>query len=174
MNQISKSYSCNPQDEEIETPSSQNLIVQSCLIEQNTFDHLNDKSPFTKPVSGASFISSFVEESKRLSLKTLSDGGSFDDEDTTDDNNDELNRIQSELQEVVDKIDESIKGCNDIIVKDESEPNAQSELLVTSPEKTEQLEAETVGDSSVCRKLSEFGVTAAAEMMEHLSLGKRR
>ena len=109
-----------------------------------------------------------------MSLKTLSDGGSFDDEDTTDDNNDELNRIQSELQEVVDKIDESIKGCNDIIVKDESEPNAQSELLVTSPEKTELLEAEAVVDSSVCRKLSEFGVTAAAEMMEHLSLGKRR
>ena len=68
------------------------------------------------------------EESKRLSLKTLSDGGSFDDDDDQDiEKVTELHKIQSELQEVVDKIDLSIKEGQDDdgVIKEESETTTE-------------------------------------------------
>ena len=56
-----------------------------------------------------SYISSLIEEeeSKRLSIKSLSDGGSLED-DCDSDNEIQLHKIQSELQQVVEKIDQSL------------------------------------------------------------------
>ena len=84
----------------------QQVVVQSCLIEQNNVDPYYDKTPEIK--NSRTYISSLIEEeeSKRLSIKSLSDGGSLEEEDTHKEM--ELHKIQSELQEVVEKIDRSL------------------------------------------------------------------
>ena len=81
-------------------------MVQSCLIEQNSVDPYSDKN--LDPKKSRSYISSLIEEeeSRRLSIKSLSDGGSLEDCDT--DKEMELHKIQSELQQVVEKIDQSL------------------------------------------------------------------
>ena len=70
-------------------------------------------------------------------MKTLSDGGSFDEDDATDDDDDDLQKvneickIQSELQEVVEKIDQSIREGhenNATAIKNESETTIEPEL----------------------------------------------
>ena len=54
------------------------IIINSCLIEQNTVDLSNLSSPVTrekeKQFPQPNFMASFVEESKMTDLKTLSDG----------------------------------------------------------------------------------------------------
>ena len=64
-------------------------------------------------------------------MKTLSDGGSFDDDDDVNEDVEkvtELHKIQSELQEVVDKIDLSIKEGHDGVIKEESETTIDCKL----------------------------------------------
>ena len=107
-----------------------------------------------------------------MSLKTLSDGGSLE-EDDTDADQEQLNKIQSELQDVVDKIDESINDCHSFI--EPTEENATLQHLskdsdLTPCEKSDsQPEAEDV--PTVRHKISELGVTAA-EMLEQWSIGE--
>lgn len=62
-----------------------------------------------KSRNSRSYISSLIEEeeSRRLSIKSLSDGGSLE-EDCDTDKKIELHKIQSELQQVVEKIDQSL------------------------------------------------------------------
>lgn len=107
-----------------------------------------------------------------MSLKTLSDGGSLEDDDT-DNDQEQLNKIQSELQDVVNEIDESIKGCDDFIGHTEENTTVQQlskESELTSCEKSEAMpEAEDV--PAVRHKISELGVTAA-DMLEQWSLGE--
>ena len=82
-------------------------MVQSCLIEQNSVDPYSDKN--LDPKKSRSYISSLIEEeeSRRLSIKSLSDGGSLE-EDCDTEKEMELHKIQSELQQVVEKIDQSL------------------------------------------------------------------
>ena len=82
-------------------------MLQSCLIEQNSVDPYSDKIQDSK--KSRTYISSLIEEeeSRRLSIKSLSDGGSFEEECDTDKEM-ELHKIQSELQQVVEKIDQSL------------------------------------------------------------------
>ena len=82
-------------------------MLQSCLIEQNSVDPYSDKILDSK--KSRTYISSLIEEeeSRRLSIKSLSDGGSFEEECDTDKEM-ELHKIQSELQQVVEKIDQSL------------------------------------------------------------------
>ena len=82
-------------------------MLQPCLIEQNSVDPYSDKILDSK--KSRTYISSLIEEeeSRRLSIKSLSDGGSFEEECDTDKEM-ELHKIQSELQQVVEKIDQSL------------------------------------------------------------------
>ena len=108
------------------------------------------------------------EGSKRLSLKTLSDGGSFDDDDEDIEKVTELHKIQSELQEVVDKIDLSIKEGHDGVIKEESETTIDCELPET--ERSSRPSSEHV----VRGKKSDDTDTGAppSDMLGQLSLGK--
>ena len=106
----------------------QQLVVQPCLLtlaspDPYSVDKLGDKG------KRGSYISTFVEEegeqSGRHSLKTLSDGGSLDDDGDDDDKDErvtELHKIQSELQEVVEKIDASISETQEARGRDEELP----------------------------------------------------
>ena len=136
---------------------------------------VRDKEIFPKKLS---YISSFVrdEESKRLSLKTLSDGGSFDDDDDDDDEDlekvTELNKIQSELQEVVDKIDESIRETNhDTAIKEESETTIEFEL--PKSERSHLLKKpDSVGADDGTRGHMAPGHCGTGDMLGAFSLGK--
>ena len=107
------------------------------------------------------------EGSTRLSLKTLSDGGSFDDDEDIEKVT-ELHKIQSELQEVVDKIDLSIKEGHDGVIKEESETTIDCELPET--ERSSRPSSEHV----VRGKKSDDADTGAppSDMLGQLSLGK--
>ena len=115
----------------------QQLVVQPCLLTlaspdpysgadtlgNKLGDNLGDKG------KRSSYISTFVEEegeqSGRHSLKTLSDGGSLDDDGDDDDKDErvtELHKIQSELQEVVEKIDASISETQEARGRNEDLP----------------------------------------------------
>ena len=114
----------------------QQLVVQPCLLTlaspdpysvDKLGDTLGDKIGYKGKRS--SYISTFVEEegeqSGRHSLKTLSDGGSLDDDGDDDDKDErvtELHKIQSELQEVVEKIDASISETQEARGRDEELP----------------------------------------------------
>ena len=108
----------------------QQLVVQPCLLtlaspDPYSVDKLGDK--LGDRGKRGSYISTFVEEegeqSGRHSLKTLSDGGSLDDDDDDKDERvTELHKIQSELQEVVEKIDASISETQEARGRDEELP----------------------------------------------------
>ena len=108
----------------------QQLVVQPCLLtlaspDPYSVDKLGDK--LEDKGKRGSYISTFVEEegeqSGRHSLKTLSDGGSLDDDDDDKDERvTELHKIQSELQEVVEKIDASISETQEARGRDEELP----------------------------------------------------
>ena len=116
------------------------LLVQSCLIKQNNVDPYSDKDLNSK--NSRSYISSLIEEeeSRRLSNKSLSDGGSLE-EDCETDKKMELYKIQSELQQVVEKIDQSlIEGQGEINKSFENHANEidrdREEASVESTENT--------------------------------------
>ena len=110
----------------------QQLVVQPCLLtlaspDPYSVDKLGDT--LGNKSKRSSYISTFVEEegeqSGRHSLKTLSDGGSLDDDGDDDDKDErvtELHKIQSELQEVVEKIDASISETQEARGRDEELP----------------------------------------------------
>ena len=100
-------------------------------------------------------------------MKTLSDGGSFDDEDLQKVT--ELNKIQSELQEVVEKIDESIREGHDTAVKEESETTIEFEL--PKSERSHLLKKPDSGGSDDTRGMTP-GHCGTGDMLGAFSLGK--
>ena len=160
------SYILCLQAEEISTENHQEIIVQSCLIEQNNIDLKMDKMYFSKP----SYMASIVEESRVKDSKTLSDGGEFDFLESEADKAAEIGRIQTELQEVADTIDFSIKENHETPMKEESETVIESERA-KSERSTECKSESTVdtrppsGDSR--NKRPESGISRAVDMMGH-------
>ena len=111
----------------------QQLVVQPCLVTLASPDPFSGADTLGDTLGDkgkrGSYISTFVEEegeqSGRHSLKTLSDGGSLDDDGDDDDKDErvtELHKIQSELQEVVEKIDASISETQEARGRDEELP----------------------------------------------------
>ena len=141
-------------------------MVQSCLIEQNSVDPYSDKS--LDPKKSRSYISSLIEEeeSRRLSIKSLSDGGSLEDCDT--DKEMELHKIQSELQQVVEKIDQSL-------IEGQGERNRSSENAEKGRNKEEPgvERTENTPVSPVRPKMpSEHPCEASGEMRGQFCLGE--
>eukprot|EP00092_Neocalanus_flemingeri_P028135 GFUD01030555.1.p1 GENE.GFUD01030555.1~~GFUD01030555.1.p1 ORF type:complete len:1478 (+),score=209.49 GFUD01030555.1:136-4569(+) len=148
--------------EEIPAENHQEIIVQSCLIEQNNIDLKMDKMYFSKP----SYMASIVEESRVKDSKTLSDGGEFELlESEEDDKAAEIGRMQSELQEVADTIDLSIKENHEPTIKEESETVIESERSKSERSESVVDTRPPSGDSR--NKRSESGLTRAVDMMGH-------
>ena len=107
-------------------------------------------------------------------MKTLSDGGSFDDDDEDLEKVTELNKIQSELQEVVEKIDESIREGHDTAVKEESETTIEFEL--PKSERSHLLKKPDSGGSDDTGNTGTRGMTpghcGTGDMLGAFSLGK--
>ena len=145
------------------------LVVQSCLIEQNNVDPYSDKDLHSK--NSRSYISSLIEEeeSRRLSIKSLSDGGSLD-EDCETDKKMELYKIQSELQQVVEKIDQSlIEGQGKINMSFENPANEiDRDREEASVERTENTDLPKVRLKGPSEQLSEAG----GEMRGQFCLGE--
>ena len=142
-------------------------MVQSCLIEQNSVDPYSDKS--LDPKKSRSYISSLIEEeeSRRLSIKSLSDGGSLE-EDCDTDKEMELHKIQSELQQVVEKIDQSL-------IEGQGERNRSSDNAEIDRDKEEpgMERTENTPVSPVRPKMpSEHPCEASGEMRGQFCLGE--
>merc|ERR1711874_506628 len=75
------------------------IIINSCLIEQNQVDlSIEKEKHFQKP----NFITSSVEESKLIDLKTLSDGLERGLENISETEKEEVEDEKEELHEVMD------------------------------------------------------------------------
>jgi len=155
-----------PEAEEISAENHQEIIVQSCLIEPNNIDLKLDKMYFSKP----SYMASIVEETRVKDTKTLSDGGEFDFIESEADKETEISRIQTELQDVADTIDLSIKENHETPMNEESETVIESENAksVRSTECKSESTVDTrppAGDGR--NKRPESGMSRAVDMMGH-------
>jgi len=153
--------------EETAAENHQEIIVQSCLIEQNNIDLKMDKRYFAKP----SYMASIVEESRVKDSKTLSDGGEFEFVESVADKETEIRRVQTELPEVADTIDLTSKENHETPMKEESETVIESERA-KSERSTECKSESTVetrppsGDSRI--KRPESGISRTVNIIGHL------
>eukprot|EP00090_Calanus_glacialis_P037984 TRINITY_DN6607_c0_g1_i1.p1 TRINITY_DN6607_c0_g1~~TRINITY_DN6607_c0_g1_i1.p1 ORF type:complete len:1476 (-),score=228.81 TRINITY_DN6607_c0_g1_i1:131-4558(-) len=153
--------------EEMSAENHQEIIVQSCLIEQNNIDLKMDKRYFSKP----SYMASIVEESRVKDSKTLSDGGEFEFVESDPDKETEIGRVQTEFQEVADTIDLSIKENHETPMKEESETVIESERAKSerSTECKSESNVETRPPSGDTRiKRPESGISRTVNMIGHL------
>jgi len=148
--------------EEISAENHQEIIVQSCLIEQNNIDLKMDKKYFSKP----SFMTSIVEESWAKDSKTLSDGGEFGFVESDADRK----RIETELPEIAETIDITNKDNEETPVRDESETVIESERAKseTSTEHKSESIVETRPPPSGGVKRPESGISRTVNMIGHL------
>jgi len=144
--------------EETSAENHQEIIVQSCLIEQNNIDLKMDKKFFSKP----SFMASIVEESWTKDSKTLSDGGEFGFVES---------EAEMELPETEETNNNTNKENQETSVKDESETVIESERAKSekSTEHKSESTVETRPPPSGGVKRPESGISSrTVSMIGHL------
>ena len=122
------------------------IIINSCLIQQNRVDLSTEKEKlFQKP----NFMASFVEDSKMIDLKTLSDGLEIGSENISEDDKEEEDE---ELEEVCNIDNEGMENPSSI--KGESESQVDYEFPKSVRSESRQSDDEELGVKELLGQMS--------------------